>query len=228
MKTYGSRVASRVPAAAAVAALVLLAAAQAHAQGGGRQPVPPGGRPRAPAARPVQPHELPTAPSVREREFLLRGMEEEAKKPPLEEQQRLAMQQIADDYRTIQQIHNRMMAAAMKKGAVLDYGGISGVTSEVRRRALRLRENIALTKADKLDKKVTEQKDDDDAQLKKSLLLLDTYLMSFVDSAIFKNPEVYDARAAAKAGQDLAGVIALTQMINSAAEKLGQPAKPKP
>lgn len=227
MRIYRAQNASRVLARAASAAvLVLLLSAAVHAQG--RRPVPSGGRPTDPATRPTKPHELPSAPpSVREREFLLRGMEEEAKKPPPEEQRRLAMQQIAEDYREIQQINNRMMAAAMKKGAALDYGQISNVTSEIKRRAVRLRDNITLPRPDKLDKKVTEQKAGDEEQFKKSLVLLDNYLMSFVGSALFKNPEVYDAKAAERAGQDLASVIELSQMLSAAAQRLGPTAKPK-
>ncbi|HEV2764579.1 MAG TPA: hypothetical protein VGV38_16490, partial [Pyrinomonadaceae bacterium] len=141
MKFFVAPSAPRVLAwAASAAAVVLLASVQTYAQG--RQPVPPGGRPSAPATRPVHPNESATTPpSVREREFILRGMEAEAKRPPTEEQQRLAMQQIAEDYREIQQVNNRMMAAAMKKGAALDFGHVSNVTSEIKRRALRLRQN---------------------------------------------------------------------------------------
>ncbi|HEV2761646.1 MAG TPA: hypothetical protein VGV38_01530, partial [Pyrinomonadaceae bacterium] len=92
---------------------------------------------------------------------------------------------------------------------------------------LRLRQNISLPKPDKLDGKVTEQRADDEEQLKKSLLLLDKHLMSFVGSPLFKNPEVFDAKAAARAGEDLASVIQLSQLVNDAAEKLGQSAKAK-
>lgn len=227
MRSSDVQSASRVLASAAtVAALMLLAAVEIAAQTG-RRSVPPGGRPRDPAARPPQ-TQGQKPPSVREREFIYLGMEMEAKKPPTEEQQRLALLQIAEDYREIQQVNNRMMAAAMKRGAALDYANISDATSEIRKRALRLRDNFALPKPEKLDRKVTEQRAGDEAQFKQSLLLLDGYLMSFVNSNIFKSMEVYDAQAATKAGQDLASVIELSRMINEAADKQARPAKTKP
>lgn len=227
MRVSDVRRTSRVLASvAAVAALLLLASVELQAQTG-RRSVPAGARPRDPAVRPPSPHQQ-KPPSVREREFIYLGMEMEAKKPPTEEQQRLALLQIAEDYREIQQVNNRMMAAAMKQGAALDYAGISDSTSEIRKRALRLRDNFALPKPDKLDKKVTEPKVGDEAQFKQSLLLLDKYLMSFVNSQIFKSMEVYDAQAATKAGQDLASVIELSRVINEAAAKLVRPAKTKP
>ncbi|HYP51988.1 MAG TPA: hypothetical protein VEQ42_00520 [Pyrinomonadaceae bacterium] len=227
MRNFGPAKAARVVASAAFAlAFVLLSTLTLYAQARETpRPAPNSGGRQLPAGtRPVQPHEIPSAPpSVRSREFTIRAMEHEAARPLTAEEQKLAMGQIAEDYREIQKINNQMMAAAMKQGAALDYAAVSRVTSEIGRRAARLRQNIVLPRPDALDKKVTEQKADDEAQLKKSLRLLDQYLMSFVGSPLFKNPDVFDAKAAAKAGQDLASVIELSQLIKAGAEKLGQP-----
>lgn len=228
MRSFAPHRAARTLApAASVVVFVLLSTLTLYAQaretprpapsgGGGRQ-IPAG-------TRSVQPHEIPSAPpSVRSREFTIRAMEHEAARPLTADEQKLAMGQIAEDYREIQKINNQMMAATMKKGAALDYAAVARTTTEIGRRAARLRQNISLPKPDALDRKVTEQQAGDEAQLKQSLLLLDRYLMSFVSSPLFKNPEVFDAKAAQKAGQDLASVIELSQLIKAGADRLGQP-----
>jgi hypothetical protein len=222
MKNYRtSRASNVVTLTLSAVALIFLSASQLQAQGTPQSPNSPNREPSTPA---IQPRHLPTAPSVREREYTLRRMEEDAKKVPTAAETKLAMEQVAEDYQRIQVINNKMMSAATS-GKPLDYAGIAEVTSEIRKRALRLKTNIALPKPEDADKKLKDQVGESDAQIKDSLRVLDRFIMSFVKSPIFKNPDLVDAKIASKASHDLESVIELSQLINKNAEKLGKSTK---
>jgi hypothetical protein len=213
--------AEALPAAAACAALlfVLLAAAPAaRAQSsGGHRPRPAGA---APAPAP-QTH----GPSIRERQIVMAEMEKEAAQPTDERKPALPLEQIAEDFERIQAVNNRMMAAVMPAESP-DYRLVSDSTAEIRKRAARLKSNLPLPEpAEKEGGQAAEYKSPEDAaQLKAALLRLDGALMSFVKSPVFKNPDVVNADAAAKARRDLEAVIELSRLLNKDAERLSKAA----
>ena len=178
------------------------------------------GRPNTPAG--TTRDDAVRQPSIRERQYQMMQMEREAAKPqPLTpEQEKLAMAQIAEDYRQIQVINNKMMAAAMKSGE-LNYANIADTTSEVKSRAMRLRDNLSLTKADQKQSETEKRKPPADAAaFKTELLSLDKSIMSFVESPIFKTPSVINVEDANKARRDLNAVIELSGFISKAAARL--------
>jgi hypothetical protein len=209
-------------AAAAGSALLLLAlsappAARAQARGSEAHHPPPD----------VKPNPIPRAPSVRERQLMMEEMSREmGKGSPPRKSEELRMSEIAEDYRDLQQVNNKMMTAAMRAAAP-DYKLIAGSVADIRRRAERLRENLALPPPPQAeaDKKAGPQPAEDAAGMKTALLALDRSIMSFVRSPLFKNTDVLDAEAAARAARDLAEVIERCRVTGKDAEKLAKKGK---
>jgi hypothetical protein len=207
-----------LPAVAACAALLSVfapAPAPARAQAGGPQPHH--------APQPARPDAVPRQPSVRERQLVMdelrREMDRGAQPRKSEE---LRMSEIAEDYRDLQQVNNKMMAATMRAAAP-DYELINKSAADIRRRAERLRENLALPAPEAKEEKRAEPKPAGDAAgMKAALLALDRSIMSFVRSPLFKNTDVLDTEAAAKAARDLAEVIERSRLAAADAGRLGK------
>ncbi|MET0648587.1 MAG: hypothetical protein ABW208_18400 [Pyrinomonadaceae bacterium] len=209
-----------LPAAAACAALLFVCASAptpACAQAAPQPHRPP---------PPAQSNPNPRAPSVRERQLMMDEMSREmGKGTPPRKSEELRLSEIAEDYRDLQQVNNKMMSATMRAPAP-DYELINKSVADIRRRAERLRENLALPAPEAKDEKKTEPKPaEDSAGMKAALLALDRSIMSFVRSPLFKNTDVLDAEAAARAGRDLADVIERSRLAAKDAERLGKRAK---
>jgi hypothetical protein len=213
--------AAPLPAAAACAALVFLMlsappAAAAQGRGSDAHHPPP----------PEKPSSVPQAPSVRERQMMMDEMSREmGKGAQPRKSEELRMTEIAEDYRDLQQVNNKMMTSAMR-AAEPDYKMVAGSLADIRRRAERLRDNLALPAPAEKDEKRPEPKPFEDAAgMKAALLALDRSLMSFVRSPLFKNTDVLDAEAAARAARDLADVIERSRLAAKDAERLAKKGK---
>jgi hypothetical protein len=197
-----------------IIAIILLVPAVAAAQGGGR------GQGVGEPARNPAPRENPNNPSIRERQFQMLEMEREAANPRTPEEQKIALEQIADDYKQIQLINNKMMGASMQAREP-NYLNVSQSLSEIRKLANRLKNNLRLPNAE------TETKDEykpatDAAQLKSNLLSLDKSIMSFVGNAIFKKPDVVNLEEAKNARRELETIIRNSQLIAKDSEALNK------
>jgi hypothetical protein len=188
-------------------------------------------QPRQPASGKVRPSptggtvpEMPRLPSIRERQLKILEMEREAARARTPEEEKLALTEIAEDYEKIQVINNKMMGATMR-AAVPDYARIAEVTSEIGRRANRMKENMRLPKAlpNQNDEKASYKKPHDVSGMKANLLVLDASIMSFIKNPVFKNPDVLDVEQASKASRDLESVIELSNLINKDAQRLNKP-----
>lgn len=201
--------------AAALLFLVLFVPPAAQAQAAGPQPHRP--------PPPAKPDAIPRPPSVRERQMMMDEMAREMGKGPApRKSEELRMAEIADDYRDLQQVNNKMMAAVMRT-AEPDYNLVNKSVADIRRRAERLRENLALPVPEARDEKRPEPKPAADAAgLKAALLSLDRSIMNFVRSPLFRNTDVLDAEAAAKAARDLADVIERCRLAGKDAERLSR------
>lgn len=211
-----------LPAAAACAALLFVfASAPTPARAQTSTPPPPL-RP-TPTGAPLP---GPRAPSVRERQLIMDEMSREMGKGPApRKSEELRLSEIAEDYRDLQQVNNKMMSATMRAPAP-DYELINKSVADIRRRAERLRENLVLPTPEAKDEKSPEPKPAEDAAgMKAALLALDRSIMSFVRSPLFKNTDVLDAEVAAKAARDLADVIERSRLAAKDAERLGKKAK---
>lgn len=203
---------SITPAAILTIVLLLISPQSGKAQSNPR-PTSPDGL--------LRPEEVYRPPSIRERQARMHEMEREAAKPRTPEEQMLSLAEVAEDFKRIQLINNRMMAATMRAVAP-DYGSIAGTTGEIRKRAIRIRKNLHLpnVEAEGAAKDSEHKQAQDAAQMKAALLSLDTCIMSFIQNPIFKNPDVIDVEQAARARRDLERIIGRSQVISKDAEKL--------
>ncbi|MCA1634978.1 MAG: hypothetical protein LC802_15135 [Acidobacteria bacterium] len=163
----------------------------------------------------------PDPTSIRERQSGLRATEvAAARKAAPRAQDKLALAQIVEDYRHIQVINNRMLGAAISS-ETLDYKDISETTKEIGRRAVRLKSNLSLPAPEEMGKRAWSYGHAQNAsQLKAALRRLDDLIMGFIASPFFKNRDVVDAKAGARASGDLEEIIELSRAVSADAARL--------
>lgn len=211
MKFTPNRFVGVIPSCLLVLGLLLLAPA-INAQG---RPVPPPPGPIRPA------EEMRPAP-LSERQFIMMEMERRAAEPRTEEQQRLALAQIAQDYREIQVVNNKMMGTSIPSAAP-NFMTIANSLEEIRKRASRLKENLRLAESkEKSPARAKYKQVETTAELKSQLLILDESIMRLVKNPIFKNPDVVDVNEAAKARGELEFIIVTSQLIGKDANRLNK------
>lgn len=187
----------------------------------------PAPRPPAPTGPIVPAGEMRPAP-LSERQFIMMEMERRAAERPTAEQQRLALVQIAQDYRELQVINNKMMATSIPSAAP-NFVAITRSLEEIRKRAGRLKDNLRLANPkDKTPPKSKYKQAENTAELKSQLLVLDDSIMRLVKSPLFKNPEVVDVGEAAKARGELEFIIVTSQLIGNDAARLHKSADQTP
>jgi hypothetical protein len=216
MKCSPQRLIGEITFSVAILTL-LLSAATARAQTLNRPPTDPGTRPRE-EARPA---------SIEERQFRMMEMEKEAARPRSEEEQKLALAQVAEDYREIQVINNKMMGASIPSAAP-NFQMIARTLDQIRKRAIRLKDNLRL--AELKEKPATEKfkPAQTTPELKSHLLALDNSIMRLVKNPIFKNPDVVNVDEAAKARGELEFIIVTSPLISKDAERLNKSADKSP
>jgi hypothetical protein len=123
---------------------------------------------------------------------------------------RLAMvKKIKDDFRALQSINNKMMAEVWESDQV-DYSHTSEMISHVREKAVALKSSLYLP-SDGVEKKIeTPNTISGLKELRASLLVLDDFIMSFVNNPCFQTFDVIDVSQATKASHDLDAVITLS------------------
>jgi hypothetical protein len=165
-------------------------------------------------------------PSIRERQLMMDEVAREAAKPRTSEMERVAFTQIAEDFKRIQILNNKMMGSTMKSAAP-DYESIADTTAEIRRRATRIRNNLSLPKAvsEETEKRPEYKLTVDAAGMKAALLSLDGSIMNFIENPIFQNPYVIDVERATKASRDLEIIIESSRLIRKDAERLSSLSK---
>ena len=131
--------------------------------------------------------------------------------------------QLMQDFERIQVARNAIVRAATNDKA-LDYRFISEVTGEIKKRASRLEDNLALPGSEE-DEKSREKIELNDTQIRASLLTLCNRIESFVKSPVFETAGVIDVHHSAKASADLKSILELSGSIGKSAERLkkGQP-----
>jgi hypothetical protein len=118
--------------------------------------------------------------------------------------------QIREDFTRIQAINNQMMQTVFVD-KVLDIKLIDDTSSEINKRALRLREYLTLPRAANDDR----LKAANEEGIKAKLVALDRSIMRFVGNPVFKEPGVLDTKAASLAGLDLDQIIHLSNELKS-------------
>ncbi|HET9529473.1 MAG TPA: hypothetical protein VFQ92_03925 [Blastocatellia bacterium] len=136
-----------------------------------------------------------------------------------EKERRLLLVQIKEDFEQIQHINNETMRA-LSASKSPDYKLISDTLSEINKRAKRLKTNLAMPDVEGKPAQKIEAANSE--QLMESLHALDDLIMSFVSNPLFQNPSVIDVELSSRAGQDLAGIIYMSQNVKKNAEKLNK------
>lgn len=187
------------------------------------------GRPNSAAPVPGPRTSEPRPPSIRERQLKMDQMAREAAMPRTSKAESLDLAQIAEDFKRIQILNNKMMSSAMTAAAP-DYESIANTTAEIRKRANRIRNNLSLPKgvSEEMDKRPEHKPAVDSAGMKAALLSLDSSIMRFIENPIFQNPNVMDVEQATTAGRDLESIIESSRLINRDAERLSNPSKKTP
>ncbi|HJQ67613.1 MAG TPA: hypothetical protein VKA70_01470 [Blastocatellia bacterium] len=133
-----------------------------------------------------------------------------------EQQQKLALKQIKDDFERMQAVNNEMMRT-VSTAETLDYKTISDTLSEITKRAKRLKSNLRMDDGERGEALKAAY---EGVEVKQSLYRLDGLIMSFVTSPLFQNPTVINTNLRSKANRDLEGIIEMSQGVRKNAEKL--------
>jgi hypothetical protein len=135
---------------------------------------------------------------------------------------KIILEQIKEDFMRIQVIKNEMMRAISINNA-LDYKHISDTAAEIKKRAARLKTNLALPEQEdnEMNRSIQNEDASDSEQVKALLLRLDGSIQSFVTNALFQKP-IIDLQLAAKAIRDLESIIQLSSSMKKSAERLNK------
>jgi len=137
---------------------------------------------------------------------------------------RLAFAQIREDFIRLQVVNNDL-AKAVAGAAQLDLKLVAKSASEIRKRAERLKDNLALPEADEGDKQPAPAAPADPEQLKTALSLLDGMVLKFAQYLHTKGVRRFDAQTSAKARRDLEEIIALSGRVKKSCERLEKAAR---
>lgn len=153
--------------------------------------------------------------------LMIEALKSESRRPVEEARPRLAYVQLKQDFEHLQTVHNQMMVMTFDN-KVLDYKHISEASTEIRKRAARLKSNLPLPeseKAESQERPLKGSKELDQGQVKPALLALDDLIMSFVKNPIFQSAEVVDLQQSEKAMRDLEDIIKLSGKLKKYADK---------
>jgi len=127
-----------------------------------------------------------------------------------------------EDFRRLQLTNNEMMRTIFsdKLSDSIDYQHVSKATTEIKKRASRLKSELHLPEPERAEERPEIKGISNDAQLKASLLALDKLIIGFVTNPIFRSLGTLDTRQGIKVRQDLVRIIELSQSIKLSAEKM--------
>ena len=133
--------------------------------------------------------------------------------------------QLEEDFEKLQLSNYHLSGKLDSTPLLLDYQQIREDAAEIRKRAARLRTNLALPQPEKNPK---EKKDDDlltVAELKSAITSLDALVNSFVWNPVFRKPDIVDVENSMKASLDLESIFRVSEQIRRGAEALAKDAR---
>jgi hypothetical protein len=159
-----------------------------------------------------------------EREMMLALTERYHKSGEQSREPRLAFMQIREDFLRLQVVNNDL-ARAVSGAGQLDFKLVAKSASEIKKRAERLKENLALPEADD-DKKVPASAPPaDPEQLRVALSRLDGIVLRFTNALHAKGVNRFDAQSSARLRLDLVAIIGLSERVKKGSEKLAEAAR---
>jgi hypothetical protein len=182
-----------------------------------------GGLVRSGGSRPESDSER-RARDRREREFNLRMAEREGRRPIERRETRLDLAQIREDFMRIQVINDELVKSSARADA-LDPKLVAKSAAEIKKRAERLKYNLALPETEEDVKPAKSEVGAEIGLLKSSLSTLDKLITGFVTNSVFASADVVDAQSAIKARRDIEEIIELSGGIKKSGERLSKIAR---
>lgn len=140
------------------------------------------------------------------------------------ERRRNLFPQINEDFQRIQVIHNEIVRM-VQPDKNLNYDRLAELTDDLKKRGLRLRDNLSLPEPDKTQAKPAHSEAIDESHMKKNIVALHDLVVDFVANPIFKNLGVVDAKMIDAATVNLNHLIDISDEIKREAKTLGKSAK---
>lgn len=160
-----------------------------------------------------------------ERDLLYKKMREKAARGPATLPRRqLALAQINEDFTRIQIVNNGL-AQSLEAGGELDFQAVTRAASEIRKRAGRLKTNLALPEPGPDEPRRGAPAVSEPSQLKAALNALDGLVLRFVNNPGFQSVGVINAQWAVKARRDLEAIIELSGRVKTCSEQLHRAAR---
>jgi len=136
----------------------------------------------------------------------------------------LIIAQIKEDLGRIQDLHQEMVNSAADD-RVLDCKRMSETTEAIRRRAIRLKNNLALPKSEERTASRKAQILVDYDQVRASVSMLSDSILAFVTNPLLRDSNVIDAELSTKANRYLERIIQLSGSIKNSVDRLKKTAK---
>jgi hypothetical protein len=157
--------------------------------------------------------------------LMISAIEKESRRRPSEDDRpRLDYMQIKEDFERIQTVNNQMMVMTFANN-VVNYKNIAEASSEIRKRAARLKVTLPLPESENPEQSEQPLKgwnELDQGEVKPALKALDDLIMGFVNNPVFQKPEIVDVPESSKAKRALEDIIKLSAKIKKSAEKLSK------
>jgi hypothetical protein len=147
-------------------------------------------------------------------------LEDAAGRPLQSGELQLSLAQIREDLSYLQAAASYLLQSASQRGE-LDFEALAKSASEIRRRANRLKESLALPSPEKSAKARGEKALFVAWQLRTALSALSALLFEVVPNPVLRG-RLLDATMAARAMSELDKIIELSERIKSSSEALGQ------
>lgn len=129
--------------------------------------------------------------------------------------------QINEDFQRVQVIHNELVRM-LQSDKGLDYGRLSDLSGDLKKRGARLRENLVLPQADQTSPQTKRPDVIDEQQVRKDIVSLHDLVVNFVSSPLFKNLGVIDAKVIEQATDNLDKIIDLSDELKKEAKLLNK------
>lgn len=159
-----------------------------------------------------------------EREMMLALTERYHRSGEKSREPRLAFAQIREDFLRLQVVNNEL-AKAVSGGGQLDFKHVAKSASEIRKRAERLKENLALPEPDGGQKIPPSPAPADPEQLRVALSRLDGIVLRFTNALHAKGVRSFDAQSSPRLRLDLEAIIGLSERVRKGSEKLAESAR---
>jgi hypothetical protein len=161
-------------------------------------------------------------PSIEERQAALRSVKKTYERPvDVNQEQNLRYEQSKEDFELLQVISSRL-SEMVNSGTGPDYAQIGKDAAEMRKRAARLKTNLAFPEPTKGEKSKKSWEDVSTEEIKSAIGALFDLVRSFVSNPIFQQPRVLNVERSELAMLDLELIIKLSEQIQKRAEALSK------